>query len=336
MSYKIEIQPSGHHFDAEDGETLLEAGLRHGFNLPYSCRGGACGACKGKIVSGEVSYEDDPIALSATERTAGMALFCQAIPSSDIVLEVKEIGATKDQEIKILPTRVAVLQKLADDVMQMKLKLPMTERLEFLAGQYIDILLKDGRRRSFSLANAPHDDALLELHIRQIPDGYFTNMVFNEMQEKAILRIEGPLGSFFVRDESTNPIIFMAGGTGFAPIKSIIEHLIAQGCQRSMHLYWGVREEKDLYMDALAKEWAANYANIRYKPVLSNIAADHPWQGRRGLVHQAIANDFHSMRNYEVYACGPPAMIDAGRQAFAEKGLESDNFYADAFTYAAN
>ena len=336
MTFTIEIQPSGHQFEAEEGETLLEAGLRHGFNLPYSCRGGACGACKGKIISGEVNYEDDPMALSEAEQAAGMALYCQAIPTSDMVLEVKEIGAAKDLEIKILPTRVTTLSKLADDVMLMKLKLPMTERLQFLAGQYIDILLKDGRRRSFSLANAPHNDAELELHIRRIDDGYFTNMVFNEMQEKAILRIEGPLGSFFIREESSNPLIFMAGGTGFAPIKSIIEHLIAQGCQRSMHLYWGVRDEKDLYMDTLAKEWAEKHPNIRYKPVLSEAPADSAWQGRRGFVHQAIADEFHSLQNFEVYACGPPAMIDAGRKAFAEKGLESDNFYADAFTFAAD
>jgi CDP-4-dehydro-6-deoxyglucose reductase len=219
--------------------------------------------------------------------------------------------------------------------MLLKLKLPMSERLQFLAGQYIDILLKDGRRRSFSLANAPHDDALLELHIRHIQGGFFTDHVFNEMKEKAILRIEGPLGSFFVREDSDRPLILMAGGTGFAPIKGIVEHLIAQESNRPIHIYWGARDKADLYLNQLAQQWSAEHSNIEYTPVLS-ATKDTSWQGRTGFVHQAVADDHKDLSTHEIYACGPPAMIDAGRKAFNNNGLDEDFFFTDAFTYAAN
>lgn len=334
MSYTIEIKPSGHQYEVEEGETILEAGLRHGFNLPYSCRGGSCGACKGKVMQGSFFYEDEDIfGISDEEKQQNLALFCQAVPTSDMVIEVKEIGANKDIIVKTLPCRVEKMEKLADDVMRIYLKLPQSERLQFLAGQYIEILLKDGRRRAFSMANAPHNDALLELHIRDV-GGHFTQHVFNEMQEKALLRFEGPLGSFFYREDSDKPMIMMAGGTGFAPIKAIVEHVQAQGINREIYLYWGARDRASLYLHELAQNWAEEIPQLTYVPVLSEAKESDQWQGRQGFVHEAILEDFDDLSAYEVYACGPPVMIDAGKQAFIKHGLEPDCYYTDAFTFA--
>jgi len=335
MSFKISIQPSGHEFEIEPEETLLEAALRHGFAFSYGCRAGSCGACKGKIVSGDFEYPggEDPMCLSELDKTTGMCVFCQASPRSDMELEVKEISSVKDIVIKTLPTRVVKMDKLAPDVMRLSLKLPMIERLQFLAGQYIDILLKDGRRKSFSIANAPHDDEFLELHIRKIEGGSFTTHVFEEMQEKALLRIEGPLGSFFLREESEKPLIFMAGGTGFAPIKGILEHAFAEELKKPMTLYWGVQDKASLYLAELAETWAKDYENFSFIPVLSNPSEDDGWQGETGLVHEVLARDFPDLSAHEIYASGPPEMIDAGREAFSQQGLNLDNYYFDAFTF---
>ena len=216
----------------------------------------------------------------------------------------------------------------------MHLRLPANERLQFLAGQYIDILMKDGRKRSFSLANAPHDDALLQLHIRHVPGGAFTEQVFTTMKVRDILRFNGPHGTFYLREDSSKPIIFLAGGTGFAPIKSIVEHALAENCQRPMSIYWGAKARIDLYMDALPAQWAASHAHISYVPVLSEPAADDAWSGRTGLVHQAILADFPDLSGHQVYACGAPGMIDAARRDFAAQGLPEDEFFADAFTFS--
>lgn len=337
MSHTVTIQPSGHSFDVDDEETILEAALRHGFALPYGCRNGACGSCKGKIVSGEIDYGTyQPGALSEEEKAAGMALFCVGRPLGDMTLEIREIGAARDIQIKTLPCRVQALDRLAHDVMRLKLKLPANERLQFLAGQYIDILLKDGKRRSFSLANAPHDDAFLELHIRHTPGGHFTEHVFNEMKEKAILRFQGPLGTFFLREDSDKPILFVATGTGFAPIKSMLEHAFYTGIAREMTLYWGARALRDLYMPELPSAWQAQHENFRFIPVLSRPQPEDAWAGRTGRVPEAVLNDFDDLSGYQVYACGSPAMVEAARAKFIERGLPQDEFYADAFTFAVD
>ncbi len=336
MSHKVTIEPSGHEFVVETGENILDAALRQGFAFPYGCRGGACGSCKGKVVEGEVAYPGGelPMGLSEVDASVGMALFCRAEPVSDLVLEMREISAAKDIPVKILPCRVQKMERLAADVMRLYLKLPMTERLQFLAGQYLDILLGDGRRRSFSLANAPHDDALLELHIRRIENGHFTNFVFEEMQEKALLRMEGPLGSFFFREESDRPIVMMAGGTGFAPLKGMLEHAFSEGVKRPIHLYWGARDRASLYLAELPEQWAAEHDNFTFVPVLSEPAAEDAWQGRTGLVHEAVLQDFADLSGFDVYASGPPAMVDAGRREFGARGMEETHFYSDAFTFA--
>lgn len=338
MSYTVLVQPSGHTFSVEANETILDGALRHGFAFPYGCRNGACGSCKGKLLSGTVDHGPSlPPALSEDDIANGQALFCVARATSDISVEVREVGAAKDIPIKTLPCRLAKKERLAHDVIRIKLKLPATERLQFLAGQYIDILLKDGKRRSFSLANAPHDDELLELHIRHVVGGRFTDPLFSgEMQEKALLRLEGPLGSFFLREDSERPMIMLAGGTGFAPIKAIVEHAIAEEIHRPIHIYWGVRAKRDLYLAELPQQWAETHDNIHFTPVLSEPMEDDNWQGRTGFVHEAVLADFQDLSAYEVYACGPPVMISAAKTGFSTQGLDPDNFYSDAFEIAGD
>jgi CDP-4-dehydro-6-deoxyglucose reductase len=336
MAFHISLQPSGHSFVAEAADPILQAALDAGFNLPYGCRNGACGACKGKVLEGHVDFGiAQEHALPLAERAEGLALFCCAKPLSDLVLEVKEIGAIKDIPVKTMPCRVQHMEKLADDVMLLTLKLPTNERLQFLAGQYIEFLLKDGKRRAFSLANAPHDDELLQLHVRFIPGGTFTDHVFHAMHEKEILRFEGPHGSFFLREDSDKPIILLAGGTGFAPIKGIIEHAIHNRITRPMTLYWGARSRAGLYMPELPVQWAAEHPHIKYVPVLSDPSAEDAWNGRTGLVHEAVLADFTDLSGHQAYACGAPAMIEAAKRDFTAHGLPDGEFYADIFSFAA-
>lgn len=334
MTYQITIQPSGHTCSGKVYETVLESVTEAGFNIPYGCRNGACGSCKGTILSGEVDYGDYArSALTEEEKAAGKALFCCARPLSDLTIECREVifGTIAP---RILPTRVESKQQLSHDVMVLSLKLPSNERLQFMAGQYIEFLLKDGKCRAFSLANAPHEDNQLELHLRLIPGGVFTEYVFNEMPEKAILRIEGPFGSFYYRDNSEKPMIMVAGGTGFAPIKGIIEHMIHNNIKRDVILYWGAKARQDLYMPELPEAWAKEYPNIKFIPVLSDALPEDNWQGRTGLVHQAVLDDFADLSAYEVYCCGAPAMVEVAHTSFQQAGLPEDAFYSDAFNYA--
>ena len=334
MSYQITIQPSGHVYDAKAYETVLESAIEAGFNIPYGCRNGACGSCKGTILSGEVDYGDYArSALSEDEKQQGKALFCCARPLSDLTIECREIiiGTIPP---RILPARVEGKKQLSHDVMALYLKLPSSEHLQFLAGQYIEFLLKDGKRRAFSLANAPHVDNLLEFHLRLIPGGVFTEYVFNEMPDKAIMRFEGPFGSFYYRDNSQKPMIMVAGGTGFAPIKGIVEHMLHHDIKRDIVIYWGARALEDLYMPELPQAWAEQYAHIRFIPVLSDAKPEDNWQGRTGLVHQAVLDDVSDLSAYEVYCCGAPAMVEVAHASFQQAGLPEDAFYSDAFNYA--
>ena len=279
MPHQITINPSGHSFVCPDGDTVLAAAMAADLILPYGCRNGACGTCKGKILEGQVDYgPHQPSTLTADEKKQGLALFCCAEPLTDLVLEVREVRKSGDIRIRKLPCRIESIDKPAPDVAIVKIKLPANERLQFLAGQYIDLLLKDGRRRSFSLATAPHDDALLELHVRHVPGGHFTHQLFNEYKGREILRFEGPLGTFFLREESDKPIIFVAGGTGFAPIKGIIEHALHRqiDATRPMVLYWGARAKQDLYLPDLPGTWQQRSRNFTFIPVLSD-----PSAGRR-------------------------------------------------------
>ena len=337
MTAKVTLQPSGHQFEVESYETVLEAALRAGFTLPYSCRGGACGSCKGRVTAGDIDHNGTPmVTLPQAERDQGYALLCTAKPGSDVQIEVRELRGMGDIQIKLLPARVQKIERVADDVIVLFLKLPASERLQFVAGQYIDILMKDGKRRSFSLANAPHDDEFLQLHIRYMPGGEFTERVFNGMKEREILRFNGPLGTFTLRESSDKPIIMLASGTGFAPIKAIYEHMQHHGIDRPTVLYWGARSRKDIYLFDLAASWAGSNPNFTFIPVLSDALPEDQWQGRTGLVHEAVVADFPDLSGYEVYACGNPLMVEAAHKAFTSTaGLPDNAFFSDAFYTAA-
>ncbi len=335
MTCTVCLQPSGRRFGVEKDESVLDAALREGVALPYGCRNGTCGSCRGRIVDGEVEYPDPwPRALSAKEANDRWCLLCQAAPRTDLTLRIEEIAAAADIPVRTLPCRVVSKEQAAHDVVVLQLKLPEGERLQYLPGQYIDIVLRDGRRRSFSLASSPQTSDLLSLHIRQVPGGEFSSYVFNHLRERALLRIRGPLGGFFLREESTRPVILLAGGTGFAPIKSIVEAALRRGSAREMHLYWGVRARRDLYMHALATGWTAAHPGLNYVPVLSEPAGADQWSGRTGFVHQAVLDDFEDLSAFDVYSSGPPVMVDAAWESFEARGLAPEHHYSDAFEFA--
>ncbi len=342
MPSTVTVQPSGHRFEVQEYETVLAAGLRAGVALPYGCKNGACGSCRGRIVEGRATLDAHTAsALSAEDEARGFALFCCARPDSDLVIEVREVRGIGEIPIKKLPARVAALTRVAPDVAVVRLQLPAAERLQYLPGQYVEILLKDGRRRSYSLAGAPGLEEQVELHIRHTPGGVFSDHVFGvgptQMKERDILRFEGPLGSFFLRDDSMRPIVLVASGTGFAPIKSIVEHAVLKQLDRPITLYWGGRRPHDLYMDALARSWEDALPDFRYVPVVSDALDEDRWTGRGGFVHRAVLEDFADLSAHQVYACGAPVMVDAARLEYVrDRGLPEEEFYADAFTTAAD
>lgn len=336
MAYQVTLNPSGHTFSADEGTHLLEAGLNQGVSLPYGCKSGVCGSCKGKVISGQVSHGNaDQHALTPDERAQGVTLLCCATAHSDLTIEIREIAGASDYPVKIMPARIQSMTTAAPEVMILRLKLPASDKLRFRPGQYVDILLRDGQRRSFSIANAPEDEEFMELHVRRVAGGQFTEQVFSSMKPRDILRLEGPLGSFFLQEDAAAPIIFLAGGTGFAPIKAIVEHAIKNDMTRPMHLYWGANTPDGLYLDALARSWAEDHANFRYTPV---VAADPPpagWTGRTGLVHEALMADYPDLSKHQVYACGGPAMVDAARiDLLGLCALPAEAFFADAFTFS--
>ena len=335
MSFKISVPASGHEFIAEENESILEAAIRQGVGLPYGCRNGACGKCAGEVISGKTDYDTDSLrGMAKKEFEAGKTIFCQACATSDMEIKVREIVKSSDIEIKILPCRVEKMKRLTHDIMMLQLKLPETERLQFMAGQYLEILLKDGKRRAFSIANAPHDDAFIELHIRHVPDGHFGDFVFDGLKEKSLLRIEGPLGSYFLREESERPIILMGGGTGFAPLKGMLEHAFHINLERKVHLFCGARARRDLYMDEMVNQWLKKYPGLKYTPVLSDPDTEDNWQGETGFVHESVVRHYPDLSGYDVYLSGPPPMVKAGMDLFYEKGLPETQIYSDSFEYS--
>ena len=331
--YEIVTAPAGHKVMAKNGETILEATLRNGLNLPYVCRDGACGSCKGSILSGTVDYGVYlKEALTDAEKSAGKALFCCAKPLSDLRIECQELDG-----LSPVQTMQFVVQKMvraAPDVMLLELRPEGVERMKFIPGQYIAVHLPDGEKRSYSIANAPEDADCLQLHIRLVKGGKFTSHVFNEMKVGDVLQAEGPLGTFFLHEESDKPIIFMSGGCGFGSIKGMLEHAFKTGSKRSMVLYWGARVPEDFYQFDLPEKWQREHDNFRFIPVLSEPEPEHGWQGRTGLVHQAILQDYPQLENYQVYACGSPGMIEAARAPFMAQGLPEDQYFADKFSFA--
>ena len=332
---KITIQNKNQTFTVEEGESILDAALRQGITMPYGCRSGRCGNCMGSLISGDLHYPGgQPPALTDEDIAAGKALFCQARTQTDATIDIKIIDTPKGIETRKMPARVASLEKLAEDVVHLKLKIPASERLQFLAGQYIDFILSDGRRRAFSLANPPHHDEYLEFQIRHVPGGYFTSIVFDELKEKALIRIEGPMGTFYLREDSDKPIIMMAGGTGMAPLRGMLLHLFEVGMTRPVHLFWGARAGKDLYLKDELEQWLKDYPLLQFTPVLSDPDATDNWQGETGWVHEAVTRSYPDMSDYEVYMSGPPPMVYAAKAAFHEHGLPEDSVFSDAFDFA--
>ena len=338
-AFQITIEPSGRAFSAHADETLLAAGIRQGIGLPYGCKDGACGSCKCKKLSGIVVHgPHQSKALSPEEEAAGLVLTCCGVAQSDVVLESRQVTSEGAFPIKKMPTRVNLMEKKSADVMLLRLQLPANDSFSYHAGQYVEFILRDGARRSYSMANAPHTLAAgLELHIRHMPGGKFTDHVFKIMKEKEILRIEGPFGSFYLREDSTKPIILLASGTGFAPIKAVLEHMQFKGITRPATLYWGGRRPADLYLNDWVQAQLAAMPNLHYVPVVSDALPEDGWTGRTGFVHQAVLQDFPDLSGHQVYACGAPIVVDSARAAYTgQAGLPDEAFFADSFTSEAD
>ena len=333
--FEVTIAGSGKTFIVRKGENVLAAALRQGVMLPYSCKNGTCGSCKGVVQSGEVHYPfHPPMALEKSDYAEGRALMCQAEPIEDLVIEVREIEAVRDIQVRMLPARVMEKTQLADNVVRLKLVLPKAQRLQFLAGQYVDVLIEDGKRRAFSIASSPSLESEIELHIRHVEGGDFTGYVFEELKERDILRFEGPLGNFFIRnDQPDRPMIMMGGGTGFAPLKSMIENLIETGDKREIHLYWGARNSAELYLDDLPSGWSSEHGHIHYRRALSEPSGQGELEAFGGFVHEAVIEEHPDLSEFDVYMSGPPAMIEAAKEAFMEHGLPEDRLFYDSFEF---
>ena len=337
MTFTVTVQPSGRTFTVLRDEPILLAAIRQGVGLPYGCKDGACGSCKCRLLEGRVIHgAHQSKALSAAEEDAGFTLTCQAAAQTDLVIEARTVPGAGEYPVRKMPTRVISIEKPAPDVALLKMQLPANDPLRYRPGQYIEFILRDGARRSYSMANAPHtqgDKPGIELHLRHMPGGKFTDHVFGAMKEKEILRIEGPFGSFFLREDSARPIVLLASGTGFAPIKAIIEHMQFKGMGRPAALYWGCRSRADLYLHDWATNAAEQMPRLTYIPVLSEPKAQDLWAGRTGLVHEAVMQDLPDLSAHQVYACGAPIMVESAQRDFIGKcGLPAQEFYADAFT----
>ena len=336
MPTRVKLTQADKAFTVNDGETVLAAALRQGIHLPYGCRTGSCGTCRAHVVEGRTHYPDGPpLALTALEMKSGEALLCRAVPQSDLTVDAQEITAMANLRVKVMPCRVARMEKLAHDVMGLYLRLPAVERMQFLPGQYIDVLMPDKHRRSFSLANPPHDDKLLELHVRNVPGGKFSQEVFTHLQEGALLRIQGPLGTFFLRENSARPIIMVAGGTGYAPIQAMLRHLFERGQNRHISFYWGARAGRDLYAHAPLQRWANDHPSFKYVPVLSEPMMEDRWNGRTGFVHDAVPQDFADLSGHDIYLSGPPPMVQAARASFPKHGAQALHMFSDSFDFPA-
>ena len=333
MSHSVTLQASGKRFRVLPGESILVAAQRAGLALPYSCLAGVCGSCKATLVSGECRYpRNPPLALDATERARHEVLLCQAEPASDLVIAAREVASVADMPKRVFTLRLLDKSLLGADVALLRLITARGERLRRLPGQYLDVLLDDGRRRAFSIANAPHEGDHIELHVRRVAGGGFTSRVFDAMAPGAILHVEGPLGTFVPREDSERPILMVAGGTGFAPVKALVEHFLHLGSRRPITLYWGTRAASDLYLRALPERWARESTAFTFIPVISD--AECAEGLRAGLVHEAVLEDHDDLADFDVYMGGPPALIDAGRRLFVQAGLPAERLYYDSFDYA--
>ncbi len=341
MSFRVRIQPANRDFEVQRDAPILAAAIAAGIGLPYGCRDGACGSCKSRLLEGRVIHgAHQAKALSAAEEAAGLILTCCATPQTDCVIEARSVPGAGEFPILKMPSRLLSLQRPAPDVAVLKLQLPANQSFQYRAGQYIEFILQGGARRSYSMANAPGrmgSPPAIELHLRHMPGGLFTDQVFAAMKEKDILRLEGPYGSFALHEDSEKPIVLLASGTGLAPIKAIIEQMQDAGSTRPAVLYWGCRSRADLYLHDWAVHAAQDMPNLRYVPVLSEPLAGDDWAGRRGLVHEAVMADWPDLSGHQVYACGAPVMVEAAQRDFIGGcALPAEAFFADAFTSAAD
>jgi CDP-4-dehydro-6-deoxyglucose reductase len=340
MTYTITLSPSGHQFSCEDDQELLKAGLEAGFLIPFSCRSGMCLTCRGKVLHGEVDHGDSHVKyLSLEDRANGLLLLCSARPRSDLHLQIEETDPNHGNLAKKLPARVIDIKTPAADIKILTLGLPANEPMHFRAGQFIDILVEGGNRRSYSIASVPKAAGVrqIELHIRHLPGGLFTDFVFDRLKLRDILQIEMPLGNCFLREDSKKPMIALASGTGFAPIKSMLQYCVDRHLQRSIHLYWGCRQLADLYELEWVKAFVREHSQIDFIPVLSDALDSDHWSGRTGLVHQFVMQDHPNLLGYEVYACGSPLMVESAREDFSHHcQLKPGDFHADSFISQAD
>jgi CDP-4-dehydro-6-deoxyglucose reductase, E3 len=333
-SFEVRITPHGKILRVQPEQTVLDAALAAGLNLPHSCKSGHCASCRARLLAGEIHYPNGkPLGLSDADARDAQVLLCQAQPRSALTVEARLFAGVGDVEIKTLPVRIARLERLAPDVMQVLLRLPSVERLRFQPGQYLDVLLEDGVRRSFSIASPPHDAALLELHARHVPGGGFTERLFRELQVGSLLHIEGPIGQFVYR-AGTKPVLLIAGGTGFAPVKSILRHVLERGIERPVHFFWGARTPTDLYEEAQVLEWARRFAQLQFSAVLSHASGTNQGTRASGWVHEAVLASYPDLAAFDVYAAGPPAMIEAIRASFPGAGARAQALFFDSFDYA--
>ncbi len=341
VSHQVTLKPAGRSFTVEDDEPILAAAIRQGIGMPYGCRDGACGSCKSRLLEGEVVHgPHQQKALPEAEKQAGLILTCCARALTDCVVEARMVPGAGEHPVQKMPTRVLAIERAAGDVAILRLQLPANQNFQFFAGQYLEFILKDGARRSYSLASAPSrlgSPPQVELHLRRMPGGLFTEQVFTTLKERDILRAEGPFGSFFLREDSARPVVLLASGTGFAPVQAILQHMQDKGIARPTSLYWGCRRRADLYRHDWCEELAAALPWLRYVPVLSEAAPEDAWRGRSGFVHEAVMADFPDLAGHQVYACGTPPMVQAAERDFVARcALPPEEFYADAFTSEAD
>ena len=340
MTFTVKLSPSGHTFQCAENQEILKAGLDAGYLLPFSCRSGMCLTCRASVINGEIDHGDAHTKyLSLHDREKGLALLCCAKPRSDLLIEIEEMDPDHGNPPKHMPSRVLDIQTPAPDVKILTLGLPANEPIHFRAGQFLDVKLKTGEKRSYSIASTPKAEGVrqLELHIRHLPGGLFTDHVFSSLKVRDILQIEVPMGNFYLREEHNKPIIMLASGTGFAPIKSIINYVNQKKLDRQIHLYWGARKKIDLYELHIAQEMVKNHLNLDFIPVLSEPSLECQWSGRTGNVHEAVMKDHPNLLGYEVYACGAPIMVETAKFDFVEKcQLNPKDFYADSFISMAD
>lgn len=332
MSYHIAIAQSDVAFDARTDQTILDAAASHGIALPYSCRKGVCGNCRGRVLQGSLLAGTGGGGHETGIDAPNEHLFCQARAASDLVIAPRDWTRIDPAARKTLQATLFRKQALADDVTLLHLRFPNGVRAKFAAGQYLHVLLPDGERRSFSMANPPHDNDGLQLHIRHSEGGRFSTGILPTLNRGDVLKVELPHGDFTLREQTGRPMLFVAGGTGFAPIKSLIDHILRRGIERDIVLYWGARTPDGVYARAVVEKWQRRRPDLRFEPVVSDEDLPQAWAGRRGFVHEAVVADFDSLAGWDVYACGSPPMVQAVRLACIDRlGLPPERFYNDAF-----